>query len=396
MVDFFLSEDAKSPTRVLKENLSSIISVSFNKDKTWMGVGTTLGFRIYETTDMRLIDINEGDDFCLECGISAIALLNRTILLALVTDGTNSKFPSSKVFIWDKYNKELKTEFKHASRVESITLTQKNLFVLTYNNIIVWNMENNSIVGTLSCQPSLKTFMISATKSALMVAYKDEKKELKLTNLQANMDFVIKTDVEIDLYTFNSDGTKIALVDTSGIYLYIYETLHQKLLYEFIRGKTVCKVTCLQFSEDDKFLGAINDKGTMHIFDLDIKHQVTGQEVQESLFSTMSNIASKYIPKILSGRSSFAKFHADMAEINKIRWVDAVKGKMDGPVIIFKDSKSPIKLVFESGLVTSTKVNLKDGGECQEMPEARSRWFEPFINKKTPHDTPDLDDYVIL
>ena len=71
--------------------------------------------------------------------------------MGLVTDGSNSKYPNSKVklyifliyqnnkvFIWDKYNKELKTEYKHASRVEMISLTQKHLFVLTYNNVYIF------------------------------------------------------------------------------------------------------------------------------------------------------------------------------------------------------------------------------------------------------------------
>ena len=34
------------------------------------------------------------------------------------------------------------------------------------------------------------------------------------------------------------------------------------------------------------------------------------------------------IPKILYGTTSFAKFHTDIAELNKIKWTDPVKGNL--------------------------------------------------------------------
>ena len=39
------------------------------------------------------------------------------------------------------------------------------------------------------------------------------------------------------------------------------------------------------------------------------------------------------------------------------------------------------RLIFESGLMASIKINEIEGGEGQENSDMRYRWFEPFITK---------------
>ena len=55
-------------------------------------------------------------------------------------------------------------------------------------------------------------------------------------------------------------------------------------------------MTNLQFSDDDKFLAAINDKGTLHIFNLDSKLQQNQlQRQNDGIFSAVSSLATKYV-----------------------------------------------------------------------------------------------------
>jgi len=78
-------------------------------------------------------------------------------------------------------------------------------------------------------------------------------------------------------------------VDISGIYIYIYEVKTGKLAFEFIRGKTQSKVSCIQFSEDSQFLMLMNEKGTLHIFKLEDKNKVrNGPENEGGIFNTFT------------------------------------------------------------------------------------------------------------
>ena len=77
-----------------------------------MGIGTNLGFRVIEIPSMKIVTAAEGDNFAMDVtyphifpllilsfqsGVSSIALLSKTILAGIVSDGTNQAYPNTNV-----------------------------------------------------------------------------------------------------------------------------------------------------------------------------------------------------------------------------------------------------------------------------------------------------------
>jgi len=54
-------------------------------------------------------------------------------------------------------------------------------------------------------------------------------------------------------------------------------------------GKTSSVISWIQFSQDNKFLMLVNEKGTLHIFNLDEKNRIRNSDGNEGIFSTIAN-----------------------------------------------------------------------------------------------------------
>jgi hypothetical protein len=65
----------------------------------------------------------------------------------------NENFDKEKVLLWDKYNKEVKKEYKHSSQVQGIYLVSKKLITLCENNVSEYFLTNSRFLsGSLSLE----------------------------------------------------------------------------------------------------------------------------------------------------------------------------------------------------------------------------------------------------
>jgi len=220
------------------------------------------------------------------------------------------------------------------------------------------------------------------------------KKQISITNISAKVETVIKPEVTaLQAMTLSDNLSYLAIVDVSGVYVYVYEIATGKIAFEFIRGKTSSTISWIQFSEDNKFLMLINEKGTLHIFNLDEKNRIRAADGNEGIFSTIAN----YVPKMLSKPTSFAKYHPSLAALPDISWIDSLSGRVPGPFFSQQKDRS-IKVFFTSGMYNTISFGENEGGECHEIAEKSGKiWFDPFENQEIVGEgEEDDDEYIII
>lgn len=98
-----------------KKDIPQIYTFTLNQTQNLIGLGTVEGYRIYFTNKLgqNYKRINEKKEkFELESGIKLLSFLYDTCILALVTDGCNKRYPSSKVYIYDDTYRRIIREYE--------------------------------------------------------------------------------------------------------------------------------------------------------------------------------------------------------------------------------------------------------------------------------------------
>ena len=73
-----------------------ILFTGFNQDLSCLSVGTSKGFRIFQTDPMTLLLSRD-----LHAGVGIVELLYTEHIMALVGGGSNPKWPKNKVIMWN-------------------------------------------------------------------------------------------------------------------------------------------------------------------------------------------------------------------------------------------------------------------------------------------------------
>ena len=84
-------------SKILNENPSSILYISFNQDSSCISIGTESGFKIINTFPFLDLYYKE-----MKGGIGIIEMLNKSNILALVGGGKNPAFPENELILWDE------------------------------------------------------------------------------------------------------------------------------------------------------------------------------------------------------------------------------------------------------------------------------------------------------
>ena len=75
-----------------------VLYMSINQDGSCLNVGTTRGFKVFSLDPFKLRIARD-----LQTSVAICECLYRTNIVAIVGQGENSKFPSSRVVIFDDY-----------------------------------------------------------------------------------------------------------------------------------------------------------------------------------------------------------------------------------------------------------------------------------------------------
>ncbi|KAJ3451200.1 wd-repeat protein interacting with phosphoinosides wipi -related [Anaeramoeba flamelloides] len=212
----------------------------------------------------------------LSTGISKVYCLESSNLFVLIADGNNSKYPLSKLFLWDDLHLKTVMEIELKFPIRDIKMTLSHLFVVTLNELYVIDLETKQITKRWCDNISNKLFRAGAID---VTCNKKHDYCLALPSLFRN-DILIHNftkdsnsrGLEYDSskyqgLKFNKQGKWIAVVSLDGCKTRVFSIKRKGLFQEFKTGrKKKIKINSIAFSYDNKILAVIYRNGILQLF----------------------------------------------------------------------------------------------------------------------------------
>ena len=329
-----------------------ILYSSFNNDNSCFYIGTTKGFRIYNSYPLKCVikrDINGG--------VSVIEVLNRCNVFAFVGTGNNIKYAQNKVILWDEQSSKVINELILRYTIKKVKLKRTKIFVICENNIIVFSLGNYEKIDSIKTFPNRngifgisldpKTNIISypsIDKGKIIIKNYDEKK--KDDNYITNE--INAHNSEIVALIMNYDGSLVASASIKGTIIRIFKTNNGDIIQELRRGTESAEIYCLNFDFHSMNIACSSNKGTIHIFN--IKNDEKNNEVQNQK-SYIGSVISflGYQSQYLNSEWSFAKYRLNCK---------------DRSIVCFSpDNSSSVIVITSDGYYHQGTFDPKVGGE---------------------------------
>lgn len=201
-------------------------------------------------------------------------MLNRCNIVALVGGGKKPKFPPTRVIIWDDAQMKIIHEIDVKANVINIKLKRDRLYVLCLNKIVVYSLKTFEIMDSFETYVNhFGAFSVSYHPYKNIISYPDKKKggHLGIKNYEGNYTYSFRVhNLYVACTEVNYDGSLIATASEKGTLIRIYDQ-KGNLLQELRRGSEKAMIYSIAFDINNKYLACSSDRGTVHIFFLNVK-----------------------------------------------------------------------------------------------------------------------------
>lgn len=205
-------------------------------------------------------------------GIKIIEILNKSNIIALVGNGSNTNQSPKKVLIWDDLQQKVISEVKFNSDIKNVKINSFNLFIVCQNKIYVFNLndlkkkddfttyDNPKGVFSLSTYPeeSIIAFPFNQRGYVGVKRYGESVKDFKFWAHSSGIGCV----------SLNREGNLICTASENGTLVRVFNAETGDIGYEFRRGKDKAEIFSLSFDYDSDFIACTSDRGTVHFFAL--------------------------------------------------------------------------------------------------------------------------------
>jgi WD40 repeat protein len=214
-------------------------------------------------------------------------MLDKSNIIALVGGGKNPKYALNKVIIWDENLEKEICELRFNTNVKNVKLINEKIIVVCQNKIHIINLKNFEFIKSIETADNENGVICVANKDGnILIAFPEKEMngskgiiKIKLFDNLIN-DF---TTINENLLTahsaplvcleFNIDSTIIASASENGTLIRLFKTNEDNKKKEFRRGADKANILSISFDKETKFLACSSDKGTIHIFKIDIQNK---------------------------------------------------------------------------------------------------------------------------
>ncbi|CAI2373888.1 unnamed protein product [Moneuplotes crassus] len=244
---------------------NKINSVSFNQDHSCYCISTDNGVEVHT--------INPDDrpsKIPLDGSIMKASMLYRTNIVAMVGGGTNPKYSSNKLILWDDKEKEVAGELTFGFRIRNFAIRRDIIAVQFEDKVMVFGLRDLELLKTHKTSMNYYNILCLNTKTSLpIIAMLGSKRgTIKIHFHQNNTETEIEChQAEIRAASLNPEGTLLATASTKGTLIRVFNTKDGgEPLRELRRGSENADIQCLAFSSLSIYLSCTSDKGTAHVF----------------------------------------------------------------------------------------------------------------------------------
>ena len=259
--------------KILNENPSEILYISFNQDSSCISIGTESGFKIINSCPF--LDLYYRD---MKGGIGIVEMLYDTNLLGLVGGGKNPKYPLNEFVLWDEEKGEEVGKIKMSKNILNIKLKENKVYIVTSDRIYLFDFNLNLIDALESKNP---LGLISLCYKEDIIAYPDKKIEgcIRIKNYDKKLRyFFFAHRTPLSCMFLNQEGNLISTSSLKGTLVRIYNILNGNLIQEVRRGIECAFINYISFDPTQKYFAVASDKKTIHLFFLNTQNWINNQK----------------------------------------------------------------------------------------------------------------------
>ena len=257
--------------KILNDNPTEILYLSFNQDNTCIAIGAENGFKIINVSPF--LDLYYKD---MKGGIGIIEMLYKSNILALAGGGKNPKYNLNEFVLWDEEKDSEICKIRTKNKILNIKLREKKIYIVNVQQILVFDFDTLNLIETLETK-NIRG-LISLCYKEDIVAYPDTQHEgtLRIKNYDTNNQHTLKAHkTPLNCIQLNQDGTMIGTCSLKGTLIRVYNIANKQLIREVRRGAESANVNCISFDISQKYLVVVSDRKTIHLFFLINDNQIS-------------------------------------------------------------------------------------------------------------------------
>ncbi|KAK9146909.1 hypothetical protein Sjap_006812 [Stephania japonica] len=362
-----------SPSDDQSNSPPNLLHLSFNQDHGCFSVGTDQGFRIYNCDPLREVFrrvLDRGG------GFGIVEMVFRWNLFAVVGGGSDPQFPATKVMIWNDQQNRCTRELSFRSEVRAVRLRRDRIVVVLDQRVYVYNFSNLKVMHMVETSENPKGLceVSQAAESFVLVCPWLQKGQVRVENYSSKKTkFILAHGSRIACFALTLDGKVLATASTKGTLVRIYNTSDGNLLQEVRRGADRAEIYSLAFSPTAQWLAVSSDKGTVHVFSLQVNSVSAGNDKPHNAASD----ASHALPPT---RSSLSFIKGVLPKYFSSEWSVAQFRLHEGCqyIVAFGHQKNTVVILGMDGSFYRCQFDPVSGGEMTQLE------FYNFLNSKGP------------
>ncbi|KAI9592006.1 WD40-repeat-containing domain protein [Syncephalis fuscata] len=305
------------PSAHQPSDVRGLLYADFNQDYGCFAVGLETGFRIFNCDPL---EETRRHDLAGK-GIGTISMLYRTNYVALTGGGRNPRFPLDSVIIWDdsKEKEVIRLEFR--SEVKNVKLLRERIIIVLQDRVYVYTLSaqpkklymfetpnndkglvavassrNMSILAFPGQQlghiqvvdlgqfigagnPSTPTSgspsnnghrRSNSSASSSHQQHQHRPRSTSMSSMMTNKLTIMAHTAALGCIAMSHSGHLIASASEKGTLIRVFDTISGRILHEFRRGADRAEIYSIAFNADATRICVASDKGTIHIFNLDV------------------------------------------------------------------------------------------------------------------------------
>lgn len=271
-----------------------VLYYSLNQDQDWLAVGTKMGYRIYNLTNVKLVAQYDN------ASVGIIEMLYSTNLLAIVgADNDNNVFSPKRLTIWNSNNSNSIWEISFPYRVTAVKINKQRLVICIKDKIHIYDLKDTRILESLVVKNNqLGRLVLSPNNSEnCYLVYTDSitKGTVKVYdawNLRQAATFDAHQSPILKM-SMNFLGSKLVTTSCKGTIIRVFSLPKGQKLYTFKRGMANTMIYSLNFSRQGNYIVLSSENGTVHWFQLpnkeaEVEEDNSGNEEEDENFSDLS------------------------------------------------------------------------------------------------------------
>lgn len=309
-----------------------------------------------------------------------VVMLYRSNILALVGSDNNPIYNKNKVIIWDDYQKKTLSELKFSQNILNLKLRKDKIAVICTDKIYLFNLSSFQSIDIIETGENPHGVIgINYCLEKTIIAYPDKKKgKIRIKNYEKNSNINVNAhEKTIGIIVLTINGDLMASATEMGTIVRIFDTNNGNMVQEVRRGKEKAQIKCICFEQNNKFIAATSNRGTVHIWSLstamkNLKKKVTENETETTSVSEIEEKEKNEneIKTIENRRSIFNVLPNILgAEFFNSEWsFSQVRIKEQKSICTF-GSDNTIIIVCSNGKYYKAKIPMENGGECEIIEE---------------------------